>query len=124
MGALLHALTVERGRCRRTEESLQNAHEAILTLEAQVARREAELEHRDHRHIAGVKPLPRKRSIFEALHPNLPEVPLSETIHSLSMADEFNHVLEQEVGELNSRVSRLPPSNFSPNSVTCTVAER
>ena len=123
MGALLHALNVERGRCRRTAESLQNAHEAILTLEAQVARREAELENHSYRHIADAQPIPQKRSIFEALHPNLPEVPLSETVHSLGIAEEFNHGLEQEVGELNNRVS-CPPSPNSFKSMTgVTVVE-
>jgi hypothetical protein len=124
MGALLHALTAERGRCRRTAESLQNAHETLLTLEAQVARREAELESRDHRDIAEVKPIFQKRSLFEALHPNLPEVPFSETVHSLSVAEEFNYALEQEVGELNSRVSRPPlPISFSKTTAGATVAE-
>lgn len=105
MEVLLHALTAERGRCRRALESLQNAHETILTLEAQVARREAELEIRDHQCIADVKPIPQTRTLLEGLHSDLPEVPLLETVHSLSIAEEHNRVLEQEVGELNDRVS-------------------
>lgn len=104
MEALLNALACERGRYKQASEALHNAHETILTLEAQVARREAELASRDHRHITDVKPIP-PRSLIEALHPNLPEVPLSEVYHSLSIAEERNHILEQEVHELHNRVS-------------------
>jgi len=109
MEALLYALAVERGRYKQASEALHNAHETILTLEAQVARREAELESRDHQHIADVKPILPKPSLIEALHPNLLEVPLSEVVHSLSIAEEHNHLLEQDVRELNNRVSRPPP---------------
>jgi len=105
MEALLHALASERRRYEQVSEALHNAHEAILTLEAQVARREAELENQDRQRIADVKPIPRKRSILEALHPDLPEVPLPEVVLSLSIAEERNHALEQEVRELNNRVS-------------------
>lgn len=114
MEALSNALARERTRYKQVSEALHNAHETILTLEAQVARREAELESRDHQHVADVKPIPLKRSLAEALHPNLPEVPLSEVIHSLSIAEEHNYVLEQEVHELHNRVSRpsLPEFPF------------
>ena len=104
--ALLHALAFERRRYKQVLEALHNAHETILTLEAQVARREAELENQDRQRIADVKPIPQKRSILEALHPDIPEVPLSEVVHSLSVAEARNHALEQEVYELNNRVSR------------------
>lgn len=105
MEALLHSLAFERRRYKQVSEALHNAHETILTLEAQVARREAELENQDRQRIADVKPIPQKRSILETLHPDLPEVPLSEVVHSLSVAEEHNHALEQEVHELNNRVS-------------------
>ena len=121
MEALLHALTVERGRCRQASESLQNAHETILMLEAQVARREAELESRDRQYIADVKPIPLKRSIIEALHPSPPEMPMSEVVRSLSVAEEHNHILELEIGELNDRVSCLPPPDSSPNAIVCVT---
>lgn len=111
--AILHALALERGRCRQASEALQNAHETILALGAQVARREVELETRDRQSITDVRPIPPKRSIFEALHPNLPEVSPSEMVHSLNIAEEHNHILEQEVSKLNNRVSRptrqIPP---------------
>lgn len=124
METLLHALSVERGRCRRGADSLQDAHETILTLEAQVARREAELESRDHRSIADAGPVPGKRSLLGTLNPNLPEVSLSETFHSLGMREEYNHVLEQEVNELDDRVSRpQPPGSFSNSITGVTVAE-
>jgi predicted nucleic acid-binding Zn-ribbon protein len=113
MEALLNALACERGRYNQASEALHNAHETILTLEAQVARREAELESRDHRRVADTNPIPRKRSLVEALRPNLPEVPLSEVVQSLSIAEERNHDLEQEVHELHNRVSRPP----SPGSI-------
>ncbi|KAF9646528.1 hypothetical protein BDM02DRAFT_3188740 [Thelephora ganbajun] len=103
MEALLHALALERGRCRQASGALYNAHETILTLEAQVARREAELQSRDYQHIAEVKPILPKPSLVEALHPNLPDMPLLEVVHSLSIAEECNHILEQEVHELNNR---------------------
>ena len=112
MGVLLNSLARERGRCKQSSEALYNAHETILTLEAQVARREAELESRDYRHIADVKPIPQKRNLVEALRPNLPELPLSEVVHSLNIAEEHNHVLEREVHELHNRVSRPPSSEF------------
>ena len=115
--AFLHALALERGRCRQTSEALKDAHETILTLEAQVARREAELESRDHQHIASVKPVPQKRSLVETLCAKVPDVPLSEVIHSLSMAEENNHVLEREVSELSNHVGRPPPPIPFPNSV-------
>lgn len=118
MEALLHALSVERGRCRRATVSLQNAHETILTLEAQVARREAELESGDHRRIADVRPIPRKHGLFESLHPNLPDVPPSETVYSLAIAEEHNCVLEREVSLLNARVSHLSLLNCFSHSVT------
>jgi len=105
MEALLHALALERRRYQQTSEALHNAHETILTLEAQVARREAELESQDHQRIADIKPIPQRCSIIEALHPNLPEIPLSEVVNSLSIAEEHNHTLEREVHELNNRVS-------------------
>jgi len=105
MEALLNALACERGRYKQASEALHNAHEIILTLEAQVARREAELECRDHQHNANVKPIPRKRSLLEALRPSPPGVPLSEVVHSLSVAEERNHALEQEIRELHTRVS-------------------
>jgi Arc/MetJ-type ribon-helix-helix transcriptional regulator len=106
MEALLNALAHERGRYKQASEALHNAHETVLTLEAQVARREAELESHNHQRIADVKPIPPKRSLVEALRPNIPEVPISEVIHSLSVGEEYNHILEQEVQELNNRVSR------------------
>lgn len=109
---MLHALAVERGRYKQASEAFHNAHETILTLEAQVARREAELEIRDHQNIADVKPILPKHSLTEALHPNLPEVSLSEVVHCLSIAEEHNYLLEQDVRELNNRVSRPPPSQF------------
>jgi len=112
MEALVNALACERGRYSQASEALHHAHETILTLEAQVARREAELERRDHEHIAGVKPIPRKRSLVEALHPSLPEVPLSEVVRSLSVAEERNHALELEVHELHNRVSCPTLSDF------------
>lgn len=125
MEALLHALNVERERCRRLAESLETARETILTLEAQVARREAELESRDHQYIADVRPIPPRGSLFEGLHPNLPEVPPSETLHSLSVAEEHNNLLEQEVSELNDRVSRLLlPRSSSKDIPGVTVAGR
>ena len=110
--AVLYALAVERGRCKQASEALHNAHETILTLEAQVARREAELESRDNQRIVDVKPILSKRSIIEALHPDLPEASISEVAHSLSIADEHNYILEQEVRELSNRVSR-PRHYFS-----------
>jgi len=113
MEALLHTLACERGRYRQASEALQIAHETILTLEAQVTRREAELECQDHQRVTNVKPIPRKRSLAEALRPNLPEVPLSEVVHSLSVAEERNHALEQEIHELHIRVSRLQLSNLT-----------
>ena len=113
MEALLNALACERGRYKQTSDALRNAHETILTLEAQVTRREAELECRDHRSIANVKPIPRKRSLVEALRPNLPEVPLSEVVHSLNIAEERNHALEQEIQELHTRVGRLQLHSFT-----------
>lgn len=115
--ALLYALTVERGRCRNSSEALQNASETILTLEAQLARREAELESRDLQDITDVKPIPRKHSIVEALHPDLPEVSLSEVVHSLNVAVESNLVLEQGIGESNSRVNTPLLHNSLTNSV-------
>lgn len=124
MEALLHALTIERSRCRRATESLQDAHETILTLEAQVARREAELAGRDHQIVTDAKPKHQKRSLFEALHPNLPDVPLSETVHSLNVAEELNRSLEQEVGELNNRVSRLSPPHSPSKSIICASGRR
>lgn len=105
MEALLHALAFERRQCQQASEALHNAHETILTLEAQVARREAELESQGHQRITDAKPIPRRRSLIETLHPNLPEVPLSEVVHSLNIAEEHNHTLEREVHELNNRVS-------------------
>ena len=123
MEALLNALAYERGRYKQASEALHNAHETVLTLEAQVARREAELETRDHQHIVDVKPIPPKRKLVEALHPNLPEVPLSEVVHSLSIAGGHNHVLEQEVHELRNRVSR-PLSLKSFSKATAGVRER
>jgi len=124
MEALLNALTYERGRYKHAAEALHNAHEIILTLEAQVARREAELESRDQQHIMGVKPIPQKRSLVEALRPNIPEVPLSEVVHSLSIAEERNHALEREVHELNNSVS--PPHHQSSlsNSITGIAGAR
>ena len=106
MEALLNALAYERGRYKQASEALHSAHETVLTLEAQVARREAELETRNHQRIADVKPIPLKRSLVEALRPNIPEVPISEVVHSLSMGEEYNHILEQEVQELDNHVSR------------------
>lgn len=105
MEALLRALASERRRYQQASEALHNAHETILTLEAQVARREAELESQDHQRIVHAKPIPQKRSLIEVLHPNLPEISLSEVVNSLSIAEEHNHALEQEVRELNNRVS-------------------
>ena len=113
MEPLLNALACERGRSKQASEALHNAHETILTLEAQVTRREVELECRDHRHITNVKPIPRKRSLVEALRPILPDMPLSEVVHSLRIAEEHNHALEQEVHELHTRVSRLHSLNFT-----------
>lgn len=110
--ALIHALALERRRYQQASEALHSAHETILTLEAQVARREAELESQDHQRIADIKPIPQKRSIIEALHPNLPEIPLSEVVNSLSIAEEHNHTLEREVHELNNRVSCSTWSEF------------
>jgi len=114
MEALLHALAYERRRHQQTSEALHNAHETILTLEAQVARRDVELESQDHQRIADAKPIPQRRSLIEALHPNLPEVPLSEVVHSLSVAEEDNHILEREVHELNNRVSCPKLPEFLP----------
>jgi len=118
MEALLNALACERGRYKQASEALHNAHGTILTLEAQVARREAELECRDLQHIANIKPIPRKRSLVEVLHPNLPEVPLPEVVHTLNVAEERNHVLEQEVRELHSRVSCPILSDSLSKSIT------
>ena len=112
MEVLVNTLACERVRHKQASEALHNAHETILTLEAQVARREAELESRDHQRIADVKPLPPKRSLLEALHPNLPEVPLSEVVHSLSIAEEHNHALEQQVRGLHAHVSCLSSPGF------------
>jgi hypothetical protein len=106
MEALLNAPAYERCRYTQASEALHNAHETMLTLQVQVARREAELGSRDHQRIADVKPIAPKRSLVGALYPNLPEVSLSEVINSLSIAEEHNHVLEQEVHELKNRVSR------------------
>ena len=117
MEALLHALTVERARRVQVSEALQNAHEAILTLEAQVARREAELESRDHQYIADVKPIPPKRTVIEALHHSPSEMPISEVVRSLSAAEEHNHILKLEINELSDRVSCPPPPNYSPNAI-------
>ena len=104
---MVNTLACERDRYKQASEALHDAHETILTLEAQVARREAELECRGHQHIANIKPIPRKRNLVEALRPDIPEVPLSEIVHSLSVAEERNHVLEQEIHELHTRVSHL-----------------
>lgn len=112
MEALLHALAFERRRYKQASEALQNAHETVLSLEAQVARREAELESQDHQRIVDARPIPQERSMVEALHPDLPEIPLSEVVHSLSIAEEHNHALEQEVRELNNRVRRPSPPEF------------
>jgi hypothetical protein len=112
MEALLYALTVERGRCKQASEVLRNAHETILTLEAQVARREVELENPDCQCIADVRPIRRGRSIIDVLQPNLPEMPLSEVVQSLSVAEAHNQILEQEVRELGDRVSFLPSRVF------------
>lgn len=114
MEALLHALAFERRRYQQVSEALHNAHETILTLEAQVVRRDAELESQDHQRIADVRPIPQKRSIVESLHPDLPEVPLSEVAHSLSIAEEDNYALEREIRELNNRVSYLTPLVLLP----------
>ena len=48
MEALLDAFACEHGRYKQASEALGNARGTILTLEAQVARGEAELECRDH----------------------------------------------------------------------------
>ena len=105
MEALFHALAFERRRYKHASEALHNARETMLTLKAQVARREAELGSQDYQRIADAKPIPRRHSIIEALHPNLPEVPLSEVVHSLSTAEENNYALEREIHELKNRVS-------------------
>jgi hypothetical protein len=103
--ALLNAPAYERGRYTQAPEALHSAHETVPTLEAQVARREAELGGRDHQRITDVRPIAPKRSLVGAPHPNLPEVSLSEVVISLRIAEEHNHVLEQEVHELKNRVS-------------------
>lgn len=117
METLLHALTVERSRVRRATESLQNAYETISTLEAQLARREAELESRDHQCITDVKPVPNRSSSFGSVHPNFLEVPISEIVHLSSIAEEQNYILEQEVSELSDRVS----SSLSRNSLSKSI---
>ena len=109
MEALLHALAFERKRYKQASEALHNAHETVLTLEAQVARREAELESQDRQFIVDAKPIPQKRTLVDAFHPNLPEVSLSEVFSSLSIAEEHNLSLELEVHELKNRVSPAPP---------------
>jgi hypothetical protein len=96
MEVLLNTLAYERGRYKQASEALHNAHETVLTLEAQVARREAELGSRDHQLISDVKPIAPKCSLVGALHPNLPEVSLSEVMNSLNIADECNHVLSKK----------------------------
>ena len=105
---MLHALAFERKRYKQASEALHNAHETVLTLEAQVARREAELENQDRQYIVDAQPIPQKRSLLDAFHPDLPEVSLSDVVSSLSIAEEHNLSLEMEVYELNSRVS--PPT--------------
>ena len=117
MEVMLHALTVECAWCGQVSEALQNTHKAILMLEAQVARREAELESCNHQYIVDVKPIPPKHTIIEALYHSPSEIPILEVVQSLSAAEEHNHLLKLEINELSNHVSCLPPPNYSPNAI-------